>query len=65
MEGRLEICDNHEWGTVCSNMFGELDAMVACRQLGYAPIGNYSSICNYFYIHPLICNVITSIFIHT
>ena len=48
--GRLEICHNHAWGTVCNNEFGELDAMVACRQLGYSPIGTYALTCNYFYI---------------
>lgn len=31
--GRLEICLNRAWGTVCGVQFGYTDAEVACRQL--------------------------------
>ena len=31
--GRLEICINQAWGTVCGGQFGFTDATVACRQL--------------------------------
>ncbi|XP_071142954.1 scavenger receptor cysteine-rich domain-containing protein DMBT1-like [Mytilus edulis] len=34
-QGRLEIMYRGEWGTVCENHFGNVDADVACRQLGY------------------------------
>ena len=34
-EGRLEICVNSNWSTVCDNMWGNADARVVCRQLGY------------------------------
>ncbi|CAG2189330.1 unnamed protein product [Mytilus edulis] len=34
-QGRLEIKYRGEWGTVCQNHFGNVDAEVACRQLGY------------------------------
>ena len=31
--GRLEICVNQVWGTICRDQFGFTDATVACRQL--------------------------------
>ena len=34
-EGRLEICINSNWSTVCDDMWGNADARVVCRQLGY------------------------------
>ncbi|CAC5355692.1 unnamed protein product [Mytilus coruscus] len=34
-KGRLEIYHEDEWGTVCDNQFENVDAEVACRQLGY------------------------------
>ena len=33
MDGRLEICVNNAWGTVCNNSFRQIDAEVACDQL--------------------------------
>lgn len=34
--GRLELCLNGIWGTVCSNGFNELEAAMVCRSLGYS-----------------------------
>ena len=33
LEGRLEICINYAWGTVCSQGFTADDAEIVCRQL--------------------------------
>lgn len=33
MDGRLEICINNAWGTVCNDSFRQPDAQVACNQL--------------------------------
>ena len=33
--GRLEIYVNEEWGTVCDNGWGNNEAIVACKQMGF------------------------------
>lgn len=33
--GRLELCINNAWGTVCNNNWDVNDARLACRDLGF------------------------------
>ena len=38
-EGRLEVCINNVWGTVCGIQWDSQDTMVACKQLGHQELG--------------------------
>ena len=35
-QGRVEICNDNVWGTVCDNFWDTTDAEVICGQLGYS-----------------------------
>lgn len=47
-EGRVEFCSDQQWGTICHDLWGEPDARVVCRQLGYSVISELS--------HPVLSN---------
>ena len=37
-EGRLELCNDGRWGTVCDNRWTDRHTAVVCRQLGFSDV---------------------------
>ena len=35
-EGRVEVCRGGQWKTVCNGEWGDKEAQVVCRQVGFA-----------------------------
>ena len=45
LNGRVELCLNNAWGTICDRGFGTDDATVICRQLGFADTSKQEGVC--------------------
>ena len=44
--GRVEICNDDAWGTVCDSNWDNADARVVCRELGLPTAGTYCGTCH-------------------
>lgn len=40
LRGRVEVCLDQQWTSVCDTSWTEQDATVVCKQLGYAQATN-------------------------
>ena len=43
LEGRVEVCRNSKWGSVCDVNWDDIDARTVCRELGFSVTGMHNA----------------------
>ncbi len=38
-EGRVEVCVNGVWGSICDDGWDKTDAHIVCKQMGFSSLG--------------------------
>ena len=48
LRGRVEVCINGTWSTICDHYWTQQEASVVCSHLGYSPYGKKYSSCIHY-----------------